>query len=265
MKKITSLTLAISFLIMTYTGIMLFICPHGRVAYWSGWKFWGLNKTQYGELHTTFMLIFLFFGFLHIYYNWKPIVSYLKDKSKKISFTKKEFLTALGINILFIVGTLGMIQPFSGFLNFEESLKDKWTIKLGEPPFGHAELSKLKVFCKKMNIDPNDAIKKLKEKNIRFDIEDTLSEIANKNATTPNEIYNIIKPEKIKTDDTIVPVGLGRKTLGELESMGKIDIKKAVKILKKEGINTISPDTRVKEIADELDLMPVDIYRLIKK
>lgn len=82
-KKITSLSLGISFLIMTYTGIMLFLCPHGRVAYWSDWHLFGLNKDQYGELHTTSMIVFVLFGILHIFYNWKPILSYLKDKSKK--------------------------------------------------------------------------------------------------------------------------------------------------------------------------------------
>ena len=124
MKKITSLSLGISFIIMTYTGIMLFICPHGRVAYWSNWHLFGLSKDQYGELHTTSMIVFVLFGMLHIFYNWKPILSYLEDKRKKVTFTSKELFIALILNFVFIAGTLGMIQPFSGFLNFEESLKE---------------------------------------------------------------------------------------------------------------------------------------------
>ena len=90
MKKITSLSLGFSFLIMSYTGILLPLAPHGRVSRWLDWHIFGLAKTQYQELHTTSMVIFLFFGILHIYYNWKVIVSYLKDSTKKISFTKKE-------------------------------------------------------------------------------------------------------------------------------------------------------------------------------
>ncbi|MCD6433505.1 MAG: DUF4405 domain-containing protein, partial [Sulfurimonas sp.] len=66
---------------MSYTGIMLFIVPHGRVAYWADWHLFGLSKGQYGELHTTSMVVFLLFASLHIYYNWKPIVSYMKDKT----------------------------------------------------------------------------------------------------------------------------------------------------------------------------------------
>ena len=50
MKKITSLSLGISFLIMSYTGIMLFIVPHGRVAYWSNWHLWGLRDNTFRTL-----------------------------------------------------------------------------------------------------------------------------------------------------------------------------------------------------------------------
>jgi hypothetical protein len=127
MKKITSLSLGLAFLIMSYTGIMLFLAPKGKVAYWSDWHLFGLTKTQYAEIHATSMLTLLFFAIWHIYYNWKPLVSYLKDTQKKISFTKKEFLIAVGLNLLFVFGTLFMVQPFKAFLDFQESIKNGWT------------------------------------------------------------------------------------------------------------------------------------------
>jgi len=260
MRKITSLTLGISFLIMTYTGIMLFLCPHGRVAYWSGWKLLGLDKTQYGNLHTTSMLVFVFFGILHIYYNWKAILNYLKDKAKKISFTKKEFLIALGLNIVFIVGTLSLIPPFSSFLNFEESIKDAWTLRLGEPPYGHAELSKLKLFCSKMGIDLKSASIKLKQRGIKFSENDTLLDIAKTNNTTPDTIYKIIKPSD---EHLSLPPNLGKQTLKDLSQMGKINLKDAISKLKSMGIKDISKDMKIKEIADKLDKNPIDIYKII--
>ncbi len=126
MKKITSLSLGFSFLIMSYTGVVLFIAPHGRVARWLDWHFLGLDKTQYQELHTTSMITFLVFGLLHVYYNWKPIVSYLKDKNHKISCTKKEFLIAFLLNITFVIGTIYLTPPFKSFLDFGENMKDSW-------------------------------------------------------------------------------------------------------------------------------------------
>ena len=266
MKKITSLSLGISFIIMTYTGIMLFICPHGRVAYWSNWHLFGLSKDQYGELHTTSMIVFVLFGMLHIFYNWKPILSYLEDKRKKVTFTSKELFIALILNFVFIAGTLGMIQPFSGFLNFEESLKESWIEKVGEPPYGHAELSKLKIFCKRVGISFEEATKKLDEKGIKFNTEDTLLSIAQKNGINPDEVYSVIKQsDKPQISPDNIPSGLGRKTLKELSDMGKIDLSFALSILTSKGAVNIKKDTRVKDIANELNLMPIDIYNMIKK
>jgi len=193
MKKITSLSLGFAFLIMSYTGVILYFVPKGKVAYWADWHILGLSKTQYAELHTTSMVTFLFFGALHIYYNWKPLISYMKDKSKKISFTKKEFLIAFIRNLSFVLGTLYMIQPFKAFLDLQTKIKNSWTIKYGQPPFAHAEDEKLKVFCKKMDIDFEEATKILKEKGIKFKIDETLLSIARKNNVSPSFIHSLIE------------------------------------------------------------------------
>lgn len=261
MKRITSLSLGISFLIMSYTGIMLFLAPHGRVAYWSDWHLFGLSKTQYGEIHSTSMLVFLFFGIWHVYYNWKSITNYLKDKTKKISFTKKEFLTALLLNLIFILGTLYYIQPFKAFLDFGEEFKDSWAKEYGEPPYGHAELTKLRLFCKKLKIDLREAKRALEKNKIIFDENDSLKEIAIKNFLTPNDIYKIIKPSATENKSDDVPSRLGQKTLQDLSDLKKIDLEKAIKYLESKGIKDVTPQSRTKELANELDLTPMDIYK----
>ncbi len=195
MKKITSLSLGFSFIIMSITGVVLYFVPKGKVAYWADWHIFGLSKSQYGDLHTTSMVTFLIFGILHIYYNWKPIVSYLKDKSKKISFTKKEFLIAFGINLVFVVGTLYMVQPFKGFLDMQTAIKNHWTKEYGLPPYGHAEETKLKRFCFKMDIDYEAASIVLKENGIKFKADETLLSIGQNNNISPSAIYELIEAE----------------------------------------------------------------------
>ena len=265
MKKITSLSLGFSFLIMSYTGIMLYIVPQGKVAYWSDWHLLGLSKTQYGEIHVTSMFTMLLFGFLHIYYNWKPIVSYLKDKSKKVSFTKKEFLIALGINVFFVVSTLYALQPVKSLLDIEESIKDHWAKEYGEPPYGHAEESKLTVICQKENIDLEIAKERLKAKNIIFKDQDTILEIARKNSLTPSGVYAIMNPRSKNIDKPEgTPTNLGRRTLGELNDMGKIDIEKVLNYLKKQNVDADS-NTKVKQVADILETTPLEIYKKIRK
>jgi ABC-type Fe3+-siderophore transport system permease subunit len=86
MRKITSLTATLSFILTVTTSIILYIVPQGRVAYWSDWRMWGLTKTQWGDVHINVGLLFLLALFLHIYYNWKPLMAYLKDRSKRMVF-----------------------------------------------------------------------------------------------------------------------------------------------------------------------------------
>jgi ATP/maltotriose-dependent transcriptional regulator MalT len=254
---------------MAYTGIMLYIVPKGKVAYWSDWHLFGLSKTQYGDIHTTSMLTFLFFTLLHIYYNWKLIVSYLKDKTKKVSFTKAEFLTALGLNVLFVLGTLYMIQPFKAYLDLEDNIKGYWAKEYGEPPYGHAEETKLKMFCKKMGIDYTKASELLDKKGITYKANESLLNIAKENNTNPKAIFDIIsKAQKSgtnKIDYSSIPSSLGRRTLEELSNMGKINLEKTMNLLHKKGLKDISKEDRVKNIADELGMMPIDLYGIITK
>ena len=74
-RKIASLTAALSFIVMLLTSIILYIVPQGRIAYWADWRLWGLTKEQWGNIHINTGILFLTALGFHIYYNWKPILS----------------------------------------------------------------------------------------------------------------------------------------------------------------------------------------------
>ena len=258
-RKATSLTLGISFLIMSYTGIILFIVPKGKVAYWVDWHLFGLSKEQYGELHTTSMVVMLIFSGLHIYYNWSAIINYMKNKTKKISFSGKDFLIAISINIFFIVATLFMLPPVYSIIKMENKIKDNWTMKYGEPPYGHAEESSLKVFTKKVGLNFDEAVEKLKNKGIKFKDSDRLKDIAKRNNITPNDIYLAIDTRtEISLNQNIT--NLGRKTLKNLSDMKKIDLQKSLIYIKQKGFEKVNKDSKMKEIADNLNITPFELY-----
>jgi len=262
MKKIISLTLAFSFLIMSVTGMMLYIVPKGKIAYWASWKMFGLSKTQYGDIHITSMFLFLVVTIWHIYYNWKPLMSYLKDKSKKITFLKKEFLIALGINTFFVLGTLVGLQPFQSLLDMNEGIKSYWEKEYGSPPYSHAEESSLQVFSKKIGVDIESARKLLQEKNILVDKNSqTLLNIAQKNTIAPKVIYEAIKPKK-GTSQTEIS-SLGRRTLDELSQMNVIDLEKSLLFLKEKGFEA-KPISRMREIANALETTPYELFDTLK-
>ena len=104
-RRITSLTALLSFILLFITIVVLYIVPQGRVAYWADWRLWGLTKEQWGDIHINIGLLFLLSIFLHIYYNWKPLLNYLKNKAGQLKRMPREFNAALLLIILFSVGT----------------------------------------------------------------------------------------------------------------------------------------------------------------
>ena len=94
LRKITSLTALLAFVGMVVTSLVLYIGPQGRVAYWADWTLLGLDKTQWGDLHINMGLVFLLSILLHIYYNWKAILAYLKDKARHVKVFTPDFNVA---------------------------------------------------------------------------------------------------------------------------------------------------------------------------
>lgn len=197
LRRFTSLTITFSFLIMTYTGILLFIAPKGRVANWTNWKLFGLDKTQYTNLHVTFMVLFIIVSIFHIYLNWKPLMSYFKNKSREFSLLTKEFIFALTINIFFIVGTLYYWAPFEQFLDFEEDVKSSWEKKADKAPYSHAELSTIEEFAKKTGKDATRVMDQLKAKNMQgVALDKTIEKIAKENGKSPSQLFEILQSQK---------------------------------------------------------------------
>lgn len=130
---------------------------------------------------------------LHVYYNFKPIKTYLSNEAKELVIATKEMILATILTIIFIVGTLMTVPPFTTFLSLGESAKEYWVKIYEEPPYNRAELSSLKQFIKKTGLDETKAIQALKDSNIVFSgLEEKLVDIAKNNNKSPNEIYTIM-------------------------------------------------------------------------
>ena len=186
MRRITSLTAALTFLLVVLTSIVLYIVPQGRVAYWADWRLWGLSKTDWGNIHINLGFLFLIALGLHIYYNWKPLMAYLKDKARRFKLFTREFNIALAITVLCTIGSYFLIPPFSWVMALNDHFKETASAKYGEPPYGHAELSTLKSFTGKMNLDLASSLVLLEESGYSDASADaTLAEIAKRKRRRP--------------------------------------------------------------------------------
>jgi len=228
-----------------------------------------LSKTEWGNIHINLGLLFILSIGLHVYYNWKTIISYLKNKAKQIKVFTKEFNAALVLSAIFVFGTYLFVPPFSWVLEINESIKNSATMKYGEPPYGHAELSSLKTFTNKMALDLAQSLERLKEANIKFNsAKQTIKEIAKENNMSPKQLYLAMKPAEapgmIKKMPNIPPPGLGKRSLAGICKEYSLDIKTVLRGFAKHDMNAL-PDLNINKIAQKNNMNPIEIYEKIKE
>jgi len=105
-RRVVSLTSALSFVVTVVTSVVLYIVPQGRIAYWANWRLWGLTKEQWGGIHINVGILFIIGLGFHIYYNWKPMMTYLKNNARNLKIFTKEFNLALVITLVFIINQI---------------------------------------------------------------------------------------------------------------------------------------------------------------
>ena len=263
LKKITSIVMLWSMVIMTYTGVMLFIAPAGRVANWVNWEIFGMTKTEFGNVHTTFMVLFIVASILHVYYNWKPMTSYMKNKAKEMIVFTKDMVVATVISLIFFAGTMTLIPPFSTVVDFSEEISESWEKDFGSAPYSHAELSSLKNFLKKMKYDEVESLKLLESVGIKYKLSQSLSDLAKENGTSPKDIYQLLSKKFDKPGDKPkVLSGLGKKQIRDVAEAMEMKTEVLIEKLKKLGINT-TPDEKFKQACENADKSPSEIVEAL--
>ena len=283
MRKITSMTMVWSLIILILNSIVLYVVPEGRVSYWADWRFLGLTKAQWGEQHTTVGFLFLFAGLLHIYYNWKPIVAYMKNKARQLTVFTGPSNVGLALTAVFVVGTYFMIPPMSTIVDISGHFKDAASQKYGEPPYGHAESSSLKMFTKRESLDLAKSLELLQAAGLQVGGEkETIKEIAKKNDRSPQQVYEIIKPAKLslsasaKSDEHGTAVaatgsgpfpdapkaGWGKKKLGDVCAEYNLNEAEIISQLAGKGITAAAGDA-VKDIAAANDIDPMGVFEAL--
>jgi hypothetical protein len=260
------------------TAVILYIEPHGRVAYWTKWSFLGLEKDQFGNIHIFSGLLFLVAGGFHLYYNWKPLIGYLSGKIKSGMRYKRELMISCFIFLWIIASGIWSLPPLVYVADLGEAVKSAWvTSPELEPPFGHAELVSLKTFCKKQGIPLDQAMTELREAGFKVDNPDkTLANIADSIGLWGLEVYKVIKklepkpnamnpglvwmPETI--EEAFAGTGVGRKSIGRIIKDHGLDPITVYHRLKGSGIEAKDDDT-IKELADKHDSTPIKILTII--
>jgi hypothetical protein len=276
-RGLTSFFTLFGFLIMSITGLVLYIVPVGRVAYWITWELFGMTKMDWGNIHILSSILFIVAGGFHIYFNWKPLMNYFKNRVSKGVRLRRELAVSSVLSVWIIVSAIWLIPPLSYLLDFNAWIKETWiTSDDYEPPFGHAELMSLETFAKKMEIDIKKATQELKGNGIAFEsTEETLEDIGRNNDVSPMNIYLLIKkfepapePEKL---DTYTPesievefsgTGFGNKSIASICERLGLDATKAVSRLTAAGIPA-NLDQTMKSAAESLKTEAIEIMKVL--
>ena len=269
-----SLLTALSFIIMTVSGIILFIVPQGRIANWHDWRFLALTKSQWGDMHISTSLLFIIAGLWHTWINWRALLGYFRNRQRQTLQLKPELVIATLTTVFFTVGATYKIPPVSYVLTLNETIKESWIRgPQDEPIISHAERLPFSEFVKKLDITLEDALSELKRQGLHIDTpNEKLADIARNNGTSPASISKRIEHLRKKqemshwspalVEERFEGKGTGKRTLAEICKEQGLE---AGEIIRKLSDNSIpaKPEETIKQIAERSGKLPMDILKLI--
>jgi len=263
-RAFTSLYITLSFIIMIVSGIILYIAPPGRIAKWTSIPILGFEKDQWQALHTIFTFLFIIANVFHLYFNWKPFLSYLSNKRKQALRLRKELLST----IVFVIGIFCFIlldiQPFKMVMDFGESIKNEWSVDSFEPPVLHAEEMTISELAKTIKEDPQLFISRLKQHGISANLNSVVKELAQNHDISPKMVFKKMQVEgKSNTTHGGVKRGYGRMSIAQICSAKNISLEYALKKLKNEGIEASSEST-LRELAQIYNISPIEFVKIIE-
>jgi Domain of unknown function (DUF4405) len=276
-RAFVAFTVAWAFLIATVTGVVLYIVPHGRVAYWTNWELAALNVDSWRDIHIMFGLVFVVGGIFHLYFNWKPFKHHLAERVAGQLHLRREIMVASIFAIFVLVSAIAQLPPVDWVFHLNDTVKGAWvTSPEFEPPFGHAEELSLAGFALRQRMNLEAAVAELRAKGVKFNSpRDKLKDIASANGTNAMNIYMLIKkfeqplevpfgaaytPEMV--EQRFAGTGLGGKTLAQICTEVGVPVDQAKVRLTKAGI-TAAEDENLKAIAERHSKVPMDVLKHI--
>jgi hypothetical protein len=240
--------------------MILFVSPPGRIANWTNWTLLGLRKQEWIGLHVCFSLLFLVAALFHVFFNWRPMLNYFKDRlSRRLGF-RWEWAAALLVCLVVLAGTRSNVPPFATLLAAGENIKEGWDRPQERAPLPHAELLTLAELAQKAGVDLATATNRLQQARItNASPEVIVQQLAQANRRSAREIYESL----LASTSSREPArggghragagggpggGPGRKTLKEFCADEGIELATALERLQSKGIKATS-DLTLREIA----------------
>ncbi len=265
-RGFTTFIVVTAFLVIAFTGAVLFLTPRGRVANWTDWTFLALGKDQWASVHYTAAILFIVVAAFHIFFNWKVLLGYIRLKRVKGFRLKREFVAALAVSALFIAGPLLGIPGFRELTVAHDAIKDYWDRTTAQAPAPHAEDFSLTRFALQIDVPVETIVARLGEKGIRVDNPDvTVAELARANGLAPSDVHAAVEPPRQSaSQDAHTGRGLGRMTVGDYCSKEGLSPDAFIKAVEKLGVVTDGSST-LRAVAQSLQMTPGELIQAVQE
>ncbi len=266
-RAFTSVLIGLAFLLLVVSGTVLFISPPGRVANWTAWSILGLRKDAWAALHIWFGAIFLAGTALHLTYNFRPLITYFKDRVSRRLSLRREWLAATALCGILAVGTLAKVPPFVSLIAWNETVKESWEQPAERAPIPHAELLTLAELSRQAGIEIETASARLVEKGISIHTPSAIvRDIADGAGISARELYDLITTAP---GDHTPPTtssrgsGPGRKTLAQFCQDEGLDLSLITARLQAMGCS-LSDTATLRDIAASRNIEPYELVTILR-
>ena len=195
-RPLTSLLLTFSFVAASVSGVALYLRPEGMLARWSGWSLLGLDKKQWENVHIAYVTVLLVAGLIHIAFNLRALVTYLRGKvgaavrsGLRVPIAK-ECLASLVVIALVFWGTMASRQPLRALGELRGAIKDGRYSARVQPPCADADKLTVAELCKCAGLPEPQALEHARLAGIDIrDPNSSVSAVAKRQRLSPEMLY----------------------------------------------------------------------------
>ncbi|MCX8159861.1 MAG: DUF4405 domain-containing protein [Candidatus Saccharicenans sp.] len=193
-KPFVSFLTVFSFLLLAFSGFILYIRPEGSLARWVGWRAMGLDKSGWETVHIVFCALFVLAGVIHLVLNFKAIIIYLSSGIDRKRKNLVEMLAAAGLVVLVLLVAVWRLPPGSWLMEGRSNFKNHPRALRIQAPAPDFEKQSLRRVCEHLGQAPDRVLRELQRRGLKgISPESSLEDAARANQMTPQQLYLLIR------------------------------------------------------------------------
>lgn len=194
LKPFISFLTVLSFLLLAFSGFVLYIRPEGSLARWVGWRAIGLSKSDWETVHIVFCTLFVLSGIIHFILNFRAIVIYLTIGIDRTRKNLKEMVIAVAVVVALLLVAVWSMPPGSWLMAGRAQFKNHPRAMRLQPPAPDFEKQSLRRVAEHFGQAPDRVLREVQARGLKgVSLESSLEEVARKNQMTPQELYLLIR------------------------------------------------------------------------